>query len=94
MSIRYAPRFLEKLQKQKVRVRNSFKKAIKEFEENPNSLVLNNHGLEREWLGYRSINITADFRAIYREIKLADETIAYFEVIGTHEELYKPSSKN
>lgn len=89
MTIKYTTEFTSKLKKQNVRIRKSFKKAIIKFSQDPNDKELKNHLLSREWQGHRSINITADFRAVYKETKLADETIVYFITIGTHRELYK-----
>ena len=49
--------------------------------------LLNNHALTGKCKNYRSINITGDWRAIFREYKEGE--IVYFEVLGTHSELYK-----
>ena len=46
--------------------------------------ILNNHSLKGEYLGYRSINITGDLRAIF---KLAGEE-ATFVAIDSHSKLY------
>lgn len=90
MIIKYTNDFLRHLKKQKVIIRKSFKIAIEEFSKNPNSLQLNNHKLKRKWEGFRSINITEDWRAIYKEVKRADyESTVYFVAIGTHDQLYK-----
>jgi mRNA interferase YafQ len=55
------------------------------FTKDPFDSLLNNHPLRGEWRDYRSININADFRAIY---KMTDG-VAYFMGIGTHSELYE-----
>ena len=89
MTIKYTEEFIAQLKEQNVRVRKSFKKAIGEFSKNPNNSVLNNHSLKREWKGYRSIDVTSDFRAIYKEVTFGNETIIYFISIGTHNQLYK-----
>jgi len=89
MTIRYTNEFLDLLKKQNVKVKKSFKEAIREFSKNPNSPVLQNHNLKREWVGYRSIDITSDYRAIYKEVKLLNDVVIYFTTIGTHKELYK-----
>lgn len=89
MKVQIAPELFAKLKKQDVRIRKSFKKAIELFSEDPNNLELDIHELEREWKGFRSIDITADLRAIYQEDKEEDEPIAYFVAFGTHKELYK-----
>lgn len=88
MKRRYDPAFLKALKKADVRVQKSFKEKIVIFAKNPHDPQLNNHQLENEYKGYRSIDITTDYRAIYEEINEADELIAYFLLIGTHRQLY------
>lgn len=46
---------------------------------------LNNHTLTGKYLGYRSIDLTGDWRIIFEEID--DETIKLVN-IGTHSQLY------
>ena len=48
--------------------------------------MLNNHALKGKYQGCRSINITGDFRAVY---KLIDQNTAYFLELDTHSNLYK-----
>jgi len=84
----------------KFKFHNHFKKAylklpkrIKEavnnrlllFEELPFEFSLKNHALTGKYKNYRSINITGDYRAIYKVV-VEDEVI--FVKIGTHSELY------
>jgi addiction module RelE/StbE family toxin len=83
-----SPQLLEKLKKLDVRIHNSFFEKIKIFEKNHLDPILNNHTLRGEYEGYRSIDITNDYRAIYEEIPSGNETIAYFSLLGTHQELY------
>jgi addiction module RelE/StbE family toxin len=56
------------------------------FLNDPVDFRLNNHSLNGKWRHYRSINITADIRAVY---KLEDGQIARFIDIGSHSVLYK-----
>ncbi|MDP3973207.1 MAG: type II toxin-antitoxin system mRNA interferase toxin, RelE/StbE family [Candidatus Daviesbacteria bacterium] len=91
MKVQLSPKLIDKLKKQDVRIRHSFKKAIELFAQDPNNLELDNHELEREWKGFRSIDVTADLRAIYQEVRDEDEPMAYFVALGTHEYLYKPA---
>jgi mRNA-degrading endonuclease YafQ of YafQ-DinJ toxin-antitoxin module len=44
--------------------------------------------LAREYEGYKSINITSYWRALYKEIEEGEETVAYFVTLGTHAQLY------
>ncbi|MEK7116857.1 MAG: type II toxin-antitoxin system mRNA interferase toxin, RelE/StbE family [Patescibacteria group bacterium] len=47
--------------------------------------LLDDHALSGKYLGYRSINITGNFRAIYTEVS---KNIFRFVAIGTHPQLY------
>lgn len=53
--------------------------AVSEFDP-----ALDSHKLKGEWSGYRSINITGDYRAIFE----THPGLAHFVAIGTHDELY------
>lgn len=55
------------------------------FLEDPFHPRLNNHPLAGKWMGYRSINITDDYRAVYRNV---EEAVAYFVDMDTHSNLY------
>ncbi len=58
------------------------------FQENPDESSLNNHQLRYPYQGLRSIDISNDYRAIYEEIIVGENTVAYFVILGTHEQLY------
>ncbi len=89
MRVKYDPDFIKTLKKLNVRIQKSFKKRLEIFQNNPDNPQLHNHPLRHDWSGYRSINITADWRAIYKEIHERDDKVtAYFIAIGTHKKLY------
>lgn len=77
MKVFYDPAFLDKFKKVDVRIRKSVKEKILIFP------------LKREYQGYRSIDITEDYRALYKEVQQEDERIAYFVLLGTHDQLYR-----
>jgi addiction module RelE/StbE family toxin len=90
MIVKYSRSFIAKLKKSDARIRKSFKQRIDIFLRNPYDLQLNNHELRDEWEGHRSIDITADWRAIYEEVKIGEEDpFAYFTALGTHKHLYR-----
>lgn len=91
MKVRYSLGFSKQYKKANVRIRGSVDEKIKIFLKDPDDPQLDNHSLKDEYLGYRSIDITSNYRAIYREIQIEDEVVAYFEALGTHEELYGES---
>ena len=89
MIVQFDPDFLDQLRSVNVRIRKSFNQKIEIFKKDPYNPELDNHKLQREYKGYRSIDITNDYRALYEEVSLGSETIAYFSLLGTHKELYK-----
>lgn len=93
MRVKYSPLFLAKLKKVDVRIRKSLREKIAIFIKNPNDPELDNHPLRDEYLGGRGIDITADWRAVYEEIEEGDNTTAYFETFGTHDELFRKPLK-
>lgn len=88
MKIAYDPNFLKRFKKTNVRIRKKVKENVLLFSQNPNNPSLNNHPLKKEFLGYRSIDITNNWRAIYKEAKINKENGTYFVTLGTHKELY------
>lgn len=88
MIVRFNPDFLKKLKKLDVRIRKSFKERISLFIKNPLNPKLRNHLLQKEYQGYRSIDVTNDYRAVYSEKTEGEDIIAYFIAIGIHKELY------
>ena len=90
MSVRYSRKFVKQYEKTDARIRKAFEKRLKIFLKNPLSLQLRNHPLKGTLSGYRSINITGDWRALYSEIKDKEgEKTIIFEAIGRHSQLYK-----
>jgi addiction module RelE/StbE family toxin len=87
MRIDYSKRFIKKLAKSPVEIQLGFKSRLRLFIENRFHPLLNNHALGGVLAGYRSINVTGDWRAIFREFENGE--IIFFEMIGTHSELYK-----
>ena len=89
MKVRFTNDFFLQYKRANVRIRNKTDESLRIFKRNPNDSELKNHKLKREWAGHRSINITSDWRAIYKETKLADKKVVYFVALGTHRELYE-----
>ena len=88
MIVKYTDNFLKQLKKSDVRIRKAFKQRSLLFVKNPNDLELNNHPLQKEYAGFRSIDITLDYRAVYKEVTAEDDTYIYFTSFGTHTQLY------
>jgi addiction module RelE/StbE family toxin len=66
------------------------KDRIALFALQPAHPLLRNHSLTGNYKGFRSINITGDWRAVYRVLKdNQGNTVIVFEALGTHSQLYK-----
>ena len=94
MKIDFSPNFYRQYKKANVKIRKSVDKKIAIFIKNPYDSSLNNHLLHEPYQEYRSIDITADYRALYEEVHLGTEELAYFVRIGTHDQLYGKFGKN
>ena len=81
--------FVKKAKKVDVRIQKHLKQRLLLFSKNSHEQLLKNHELRNEYRGYRSINITNDYRALYKEVQIGEETVAYFTTFGTHKELYR-----
>lgn len=80
----YNKDFKKSYQKLSKKVQKRFEERILLFEQDEFNPVLNNHSLRGKYLGYRSINITGDLRAIFK--KISDN--ALFVAINSHSNLY------
>ena len=83
--VRYGSKFLKSYHKATPKIRAAFKKRRRLFKKDPFHPTLNNHQLSGKYRGYRSINITGDWRALYIQ---HNKTIV-FEALGTHSQLYQ-----
>ena len=67
----------------------AFAENIHLFRENPNHPALRNHPLSGKYAGYSSIDVTNDWRAVFKETESSEYTHINFRTIGTHEYLYE-----
>lgn len=77
--------FKKKVSKLPKSIKMKLAKRIYLFIDEPKNIILNNHGLNGKYSGYRSINITGNYRMIFEELK--DGSVRLID-IGTHPELY------
>jgi len=82
----FSKNFKKSFSKKDKFVQKKIRERIRLFREDPFNIVLNNHKLHGEYVGCSSINITGDFRVVF---KYLDEFHIVFLDIGTHTELYK-----
>lgn len=84
MSVHFSKNFIKHLAKLPIKVQMQFYKRLELFQENKFDPILSNHSVDKAFSNSRSINITGDYRAIFRE----NGEVATFIDIGTHSELY------
>ena len=85
MIINYHKEFTKNYKKLPAKTQEKFKQRQLLFEKDEFDPVLNNHPLKGKYGGYRSINITGDLRAVFRQ---KGSTIIFI-AIDTHSNLYK-----
>jgi addiction module RelE/StbE family toxin len=78
-------RFEKRVAKLPVSIKKALVERLSIFIEDPFNNVLNNHSLHGKKRGYRSINITGDYRLIYEEY---DTDVSRLIDIDTHSNLY------
>ncbi|MBI3558862.1 type II toxin-antitoxin system mRNA interferase toxin, RelE/StbE family [Candidatus Gottesmanbacteria bacterium] len=85
MQIKFGDKFEKQHKKVDAKRKTAFAKRLEIFLQNPYDPLLNNHSLTGNYSGFRSINVTGDWRAVYFE----ENGMATFVALGTHSQLYK-----
>ncbi len=85
MTHKFHKNFLKEYTKLPHKLQQAVNNKLSLFENNPTTSSLKNHSLSGKYKGYRSIAITGDLRALYKEMS-NNEVI--FVKIGSHSKLY------
>jgi len=88
MKIKYHKNFIKSYRKKDNKIRLRFQERLEEFTEKPFSVKLNNHSLLWKYKWKRSINISWDYRAIFKELSNNTYEFIEFTDFWTHSELY------
>ncbi|OGK16298.1 hypothetical protein A2690_02855 [Candidatus Roizmanbacteria bacterium RIFCSPHIGHO2_01_FULL_39_12b] len=86
MQINFSKAFGKMYEKAPQKIQTAFDKRFDLFKQDPRNLLLHNHKLIGAHQGKRSINITGDWRAVYKESE--DNTIVFVH-LGIHSQLYE-----
>jgi addiction module RelE/StbE family toxin len=84
MEIVFHREFKKKYKKLPVKIQSQFNDRLKLFVKDKTHSKLNNHSVDTAFTDCRSINVTGDYRAIFKE----ENNVAVFVTIGKHSELY------
>ena len=66
------------------KIQDKFWNRLEIFKKDRNDKILNNHSVDKVFPDCRSINVTGDYRAVFKE----ENGVVHFVNIGTHSELY------
>ena len=88
MDVKFSKKFKKQYNKASLKIKSEFDIRLKLLLHDQFHPLLNNHSLTGNLKGYRSINITGDWRAIFSEYEGQDKKVVVFEMLGTHSELY------
>ena len=84
MEVIFHKTFKKKFAKLPKSIQRQASERIYIFSQNSTDPILNNHSVEKRFPGCRSINVTGDYRAIFK----TQEASAIFINIGSHSDLY------
>jgi addiction module RelE/StbE family toxin len=86
MKIDYHKKFIKDFNKLSPKLKQKFYDRLRIFSREQFYPLLNNHPVDVVYPGWRSINVTGDYRALY---ETQGEDLVKFMRIGTHSELYR-----
>ena len=87
--INFTTRFNKHRKSASFEIKIAFREALELFIDNPNNSHLRNHALKEKYAGYRSINVTDDYRALFKIRKSKLKIVITFHILGTHAQLYE-----
>ncbi len=87
-NVKFSDRFDEQLKNASDGTKESFVETLYLFLEDPNHPMLRHHALKEKLVGYRSIDVTEDYQAVFKETYSAKKRFITFHMIGTHGQLY------
>lgn len=89
MKLKFKKSFKKSYKKLSLKIQSKFYSKLKIFYKNPFDKILNNHELKWKYTWFRSINISWDYRAIYKYDETNNIEFVEFIEIWTHSYLYK-----
>ena len=88
LRIEFAPLFNKQRKAAPLEIKKAFQDTLAFFIAEPDHPSLRNHPLKDKFAGVRSIDVTGNWRALYRRER---ERIIFVE-LGTHDQLYGENS--
>ena len=88
LRIDFTPRFNKQRKAAPIEIKTAFREVLELFLENPNHPQLRSHPLKERYSGYNSIDVTGDWRALFKVRQSKTEIVVTFHILGTHPQLY------
>jgi mRNA-degrading endonuclease YafQ of YafQ-DinJ toxin-antitoxin module len=86
MKVAFSTTFRRRIKQAPRNIQAKFKLRLSLFLEDPFNRLLNTHILTGKSKGYHSMDVTLDWRTVFRFL---DEDTVYFSDIGQHSNLYR-----
>ena len=86
--IEFAPLFTKQRKSAPLEIKEALLDTLEIFLADPNNPFLRNHPLREKFAGFRSIDVTDDLRAVFKEEQSGERKVITFHMLGTHDELY------
>ncbi len=86
--IEFTDRFNKQRKAAPLEIKVAFMESLELFLESPDHPQLRNHPLKEKYSGYNSIDVTDDWRALFRIHESKTQTVITFHILGTHIQLY------
>jgi addiction module RelE/StbE family toxin len=86
--INFSQRFDKQLSDASDEIIAAFLDTLQLFLTDPTHPALRNHALTGDFAGYRSIDVTEDIRAVFKETFAGEQNVVTFHLFGTHKQLY------
>lgn len=83
--ISFTKRFIKQFKKLRPAQKDRFYERLELFKQNPHDRRLRDHALKGSFVGYRSIDIEADLRALYY---IEGDRVVIFAFIGSRSQLF------
>ncbi len=87
--VEYTTLFNKQLREAPLEIKISFREVRELFIDNPGHPQLRNHALRGRFAGFKSIDVTDDWRALFKIRKSKAQTVFTFHILGTHAQLYE-----
>ena len=88
--IDFSHKFDKQFKKAPLGIKEAFRERLEIFISNRYHPLLNNHQLTGKFKWHKSINVTGDWRVLFREyINSTGQEVIVFVLLGTHSQLYK-----